>query len=336
MTPRSSPIDLSVLGRYLDGTATPADAAAVETWIGTDAGRRAAVAALQAAWVGDRERLEGPYDVDAAWARFAAWRGRGVTWPVPRARSLASRWRVGVAAAIVAVAIGAGGAWWIAGPLRRVAQTQALREYTTPRGRRAVFRLLDGTEITLNADSRLRVPVPFAGRERDVYLDGEAFFSVVHDTAHPLVVHTAGGAIRDIGTAFGVRAYGDAGSERVAVVEGAVAVAGTSLRAGQVATRLRTGAVHVVRGASVSDEVAWTHGRLVFANVPLGEAAQALSRWYDLDVRVADPELARRPVTGSYRDEPVTQVLTLITAAVGARYEWEGRSVTIATLQMAR
>jgi ferric-dicitrate binding protein FerR (iron transport regulator) len=120
------------------------------------------------------------------------------------------------------------------------------------------------------------------------------------------------------------------------VVEGSVALAATALRAGQVATRLRTGGVRVLRGASVSDEVAWTRGRLVFASVPLGEAARALSRWYDLDVRVADQELAGRPVTGSYRDEPVAQVLTLITAAVGARYEWQGRSVTISTLPGAR
>jgi ferric-dicitrate binding protein FerR (iron transport regulator) len=126
--------------------------------------------------------------------------------------------------------------------------------------------------------------------------------------------------------------------ERVAVVEGAVALAATPLRAGQVATRLRTGkgTVRVLRDARVSDEVAWTRGRLVFASVPLGEAAQALSRWYDLDVRVADPDLARRPVTGSYGDEPVAQVLTLITAAVGAHYEWEGRTVTLSMVSGAR
>jgi hypothetical protein len=41
-------------------------------------------------------------------------------------------------------------------------------------------------------------------------------------------------------------------------------------------------------------------------------------------------------VTGSYDDEPAVQVLTLITAAVGARYEWQGRAVTISTTQRAR
>jgi len=325
MTPSS--IDLGALARYLDGTASPEDHAAVEAWFGADPARRAAVGTLRAAWDADARRLGAPYDVDAAWSQFESRHSRPKRSP---------RWNVATAAAIVAAVIGAGAAWWLGRDAQSVAQAPALREYATPRGRRAAFRLLDGTEITLNADSRLRAPVTLGDHQRDVYLEGEAYFRVVHDAARPFVVHTAAGTIRDIGTAFSVRAYGDVARERVAVVEGSVALAATALRAGQVATRLRTGTVRVLRGASVSDEVAWTRGRLVFANVPLGEAAQSLSRWYDLDVRVPDQELAGRPVTGSYRDEPVAQVLTLITAAVGARYEWQGRSVTISTLPGAR
>src|SRR2546427_187824 len=327
MTPPSPTIDVGALARYLDGTASPEDHAAVEAGIGTDPARRAAVATLQPAWDADARRLGAPYDVDAAWRRFETRYG---------GPKRSGRWNLAIAAAVVAAVMAAGAAWWLGRDARSVAQAPAMREYATPRGRRAVLRLLDGTEITLNVDSRLRAPVTFAPRQRDVYLEGEAYFRVVHDAARPFVVHTGSGAIRDIGTRFGVRAYGDAAHERVAVVEGAVALAGTSLRAGQVATRLRTGAVRVLRGAKVADEVAWTRGRLVFASVPLGEAAEALSRWYDLDVRVADPELSGRPGTGSYGDEPAAQVLTLITAAVGARYEWQGRTVTISTIQRAR
>jgi transmembrane sensor len=327
--PPPSSVDLSALGRYLDGRALPADRDGVEAWIGADPARRAAVGALQAAWGADARRLGAPYEAEGAWTRFVA------GWSAPT-RSL--RWHTAIAAAIVATLAGAGGAWWLARKARSVAETPVMREYATPRGRRAVLRLLDGTEITLNADSRLRVPVAFAARQRDVYLDGEAYFSVGHDAARPFVVHTAGGAVRDLGTRFGIHAYGDATRERVAVVEGVVAVTETAVRAGQVATRSRVGGggVRVLKRANVADELAWTRGRLVFGSVPLEEAARRLGRWYDLDVRVADPELARRPVTGSYGDEPVAQVLTLITAAVGARYDWQGRSVTISTTRQAR
>jgi len=334
MTPHPSLIDLAVLGRYLDGTAAPTDRAAVEAWMGADLERRAAMAALREAWAADALRLTTPYAVDAAWARFAMRFGFGAEARLAPRRSGGGGRRGMIAAAIVATLLGASGAWWIG--RERSAAPPAMRDYATPKGRRAVFRLLDGTEIMLNADTRLRAPVPFAARQRDVYLDGEGFFSVVHDVARPFVVHTSGGAVRAIGTKFGIRAYGDAARERVAVIEGAVAVSETAVRAGQVATRSRAGAVGLLARAKVQNELAWTRGRLVFESVPLVEVAERLGRWYDLDVRVGDRALAGRPVTGSYGDEPVSQVLTLITAAVGARYQWHGRSVTIATAAAAR
>src|SRR5881296_3185717 len=334
MPPGSSHIRLELLGRYLDGTASPEERTLVEAWIGADPARRAAVAALEAAWLREREQLAAPYDVDAAWTRFAS---RDAGRHAGRQRLASPRWLPAAMAAAVVAVVGAGAGWWLAHPTRAAAP--AMREYATPRGRRAVFRLLDGSEIMLNAESRLRVPVAFRASQRDAQLDGEAYFSVVHDAARSFVVHTARSAIRDVGTRFGVHAYADGAGDRVAVAEGTVAVAvpaapaagETPLRAGQVATLSSAGAVHVLRGANVTAELAWIRGRLVFGSLPLGEAAQRLGRWYDLDVRVADSELAHRPVTGSYGDEPVTQVLTLITAAVGARYEWRGRSVTIST-----
>src|SRR5213083_2882656 len=330
-------VDFVALGRYLNGQASPEERAAVEAWLGADAERRAAVVALQAAWAADTRHHQAPYDTDAAWRRFRHRVGRTTRLAAP----VPARWRLPAIAAGLVALLGVGGVWWLGA--HAVARAPALREYATPKGRRAVFRLLDGTEITLNADSRLGVPVRFAPRGRDVYLEGEAYFSVVHDTARPFVVHTPRSAIRDIGTRFGVHAYGDAAAERVAVAEGAVALtlpaqptAETSLRAGQVATLSRAGAVRVLEGADVMNELAWTRGRLVFTSVPLSEAAQRLGRWYDLDVLVIDSTLARRPITGSYSNEPVSEVLTLITSAVGARYEWRGRSVTISTVRVAR
>src|SRR2546430_12883115 len=311
-------VDFVALGRYRNGQASQEERAAVEAWLGADAERRAAVAALQAVWAADVRYSHAPYDTDAAWRRLR----RGVARTARPAKSVASRWRPPAVAAGLVVLLGIGGVWWLGA--HPVARPPALREYATPKGRRAVFRLLDGTEITLNADSRLGVPVRFAALRPDVYLEGEAYFSVVHDTARPFVVHTPRSAIRDIGTRFGVHAYGDAAAERVAVAEGAVALAlpahpapEAPLRAGPVATPSRACAVRVLHGAAVMNELAWTRGRLVFTSVPLSEAAQRLGRWYDLDLLVIDSTLARRPITGSYSNEPGSRVLTPITSAVG-------------------
>src|SRR6266571_6820139 len=125
MTPPSPTIDLGALSRYLDGTASPEDHAAVDAWIGTDPAHRAAVATLQAAWDTDAQRLGAPYDVDAAWSRFET------RYSQPK-RS--GRWNIAIAAGIVAAVIGAGAAWWLDHDARSVAQAPAMREYATPRG----------------------------------------------------------------------------------------------------------------------------------------------------------------------------------------------------------
>jgi transmembrane sensor len=366
----SESIELTLLGRYLDETASPIERAAVEAWIGADAERRAAIAELRRAWSAEARVLAGRYDVSAAWARVARQLGAAVVdvvpAPAPRRveRSIPLRQlgpagaRVGVwaAAIVVALAVSGGGAWlaFRGHTPPPAAPAPAMREYAAARGQRAIIRLLDGSEVMLNVDSRLRIPATFGTTRRDVYLDGEAYFTVLHDTTRPFAVHTAHGVARDVGTKFGVRAYADDPVERVMVAEGAVAVTAVSpvtdtavapmpratpdvpIHAGQLATLAPSGDVTLVRRANVARELAWTRGRLEFRDVSLGEVARRLGRWYDLDVHITDPQLARRPVTGSYGDEPIVHVLTVITAAVGARFEWRGRTVTISPADGAR
>src|SRR2546429_6894697 len=130
MTPHPAPIDPAVLGRYLDGTATPADLGAIEVWVAADLERRAALAALREAWAADARRLAAPYSVDAAWARFAARVGLGAgASPGASAR----RWRGAetgrrgaLAAAIVAVLPGGGWGLW-AGRAEPVAAPPPMR-----------------------------------------------------------------------------------------------------------------------------------------------------------------------------------------------------------------
>lgn len=338
-------INLTVLARYLDGTSSAEERATVEAWIGTDPRRRAAVADLHAAWSAEAVRLGAPYDVERAWAsvvtRPSVEHPDGST-PLPRRAPLrASLWagsNRGAWAAAAAVLAAAGGVGWFAVAGRQpppVAQASAMREYATAPGQRAVVRLADGTEITLNVATRLRVPAEFGVGRREVYLEGEAYFSVIHDSLRPFAVHTRLGVTRDLGTKFAVGAYADEAAERIAVAEGAVTVGEMPVRAGEVATVSGAGQVSVLRSADLARELAWTHGRLQFDGVPLGDVARLLGRWYDLDVRVAGPELARRPVTGSYGSEPIGQVLTVITAAVGARYLRQGRTVTISAAERA-
>src|SRR5438132_14199229 len=82
-------VDFVALGRYLNGQASQEERAVVEAWLGADAERRAAVAALQAVWAADARQYEPSYDTHAAWRRLR----RGLAQTARPARSVASRWR---------------------------------------------------------------------------------------------------------------------------------------------------------------------------------------------------------------------------------------------------
>src|SRR5437867_7084711 len=136
-------VDFVALGRYLNGQASPEERAAVEAWLGADAERRAAVVALQAAWAADTRHHQAPYDTDAAWRRFRHRVGRTTRLAAP----VPARWRLPAIAAGLVALLGVGGVWWLGA--HAVARAPALRDYATPRGRRA-----DRKSTRLNSSHR--------------------------------------------------------------------------------------------------------------------------------------------------------------------------------------
>jgi ferric-dicitrate binding protein FerR (iron transport regulator) len=212
----------------------------------------------------------------------------------------------------------------------------AMREYATAAGERLNVTLVDGTQFALAPASRIRVPVTYGQVTRDVELEGEAFFRVVHDDARPFHVRARNADALDVGTAFDVRAYLGDTTVRLAVVEGRVAVrdtmravAGVGLGAGDLATVSGHGQIGTARNVDLAPYVGWTRGELVFRDTPLRDVVPVLERWYGVTIVVADPELASRPIYATYDMQSMTEVLTQVTATVGAHYTRRGKMITV-------
>jgi ferric-dicitrate binding protein FerR (iron transport regulator) len=254
-----------------------------------------------------------------------------------------SRWSSGwrlvarnVAAALLVAAV-AIPAWNHAVNSRQTARHNSpqMREVATARGQRARVRLDDGTQVTLAPASLLRFAAQDDGGARDVYLFGEAFFEVKHDTSRPFRVHTSHGITEDIGTTFNIQAYAGDTLEQVTVSEGSVALHVTAatrkpavLTAGQLARLTAGGRTTVVSGTNIEQYFAWTQGRLLFKNTPLREVLHQLSRWYDVDCGLSEDALGDRLLTASFSGEPTAEVLDFIALSLGVRYERHGRVVT--------
>ncbi|MGH2900192.1 MAG: FecR family protein, partial [Solirubrobacteraceae bacterium] len=176
---------------------------------------------------------------------------------------------------------------------------------------------------------------------RSVTLEGVADFSVVHDGTRPFRVRAKNAVVTDVGTEFVVRAYAADSGVDVSVSSGIVAVLGgapdsVELRAGQVAFVAANGRIAQVTGASAQTLTAWVHDRLVFDDVPLSTVAAELGRWFDVQIRIPDQQLARRRLIAAYTRTTLSGVLDAIAATLPVRYERTGNVVTILPLDSAR
>jgi transmembrane sensor len=341
-------MDRQLLERYLSGDASRGESERVEAWLAEDPDRWAQVSQLletsASAALSEAALAEARAEVWARLARKIGWAGdshaRRVALrpareflPVAR-RPWLTTWRL-VAALLVAV-VGGSAVGVLLIRRQPFAPGAAMRVAATVPGQRAVFRLSDGSEVVLGVASTLRYPAAFHTGSREVWLEGQAYFEVSHDTRRPFVVHAGDLVAKDLGTEFTVRAYPEDSGARIVVREGRVAIradgSGDALERvvapGQLG-RLGPGREPTIEPADTAIWFGWTEGRLVFDGTPLREALPQLSRWFDLEFRLADTALAAVPLTATLRTQPTTDVLNNLAASLGMRQRRAGRIVTL-------
>ncbi|MHB1327233.1 MAG: FecR family protein [Gemmatimonadales bacterium] len=181
--------------------------------------------------------------------------------------------------------------------------------------------LRDGSVVRLAPSSRLTV-LP-SGGDREVRLEGRAFFAVARNTARPFRVLTKGGEVQVLGTRFEVAT--DSTDLALVVVEGRVALAAGESRvevgAGE-RGEIRQGTVGSVRPVSVAvvdSAMGWVGRFMAFHVTPLRDAAREINRIFGVTIEIADPQLARQTVTATFTDQSLEQVMEVVCTIVGAQ-----------------
>jgi len=185
--------------------------------------------------------------------------------------------------------------------------------------------LSDGTEVHLNASSTLRFPFIFPGRTREVYLEGEAFFTVAHDPKHPFIVHTGTTSVIALGTEFNVNSY-DHNIITTSLVTGSVVTdvgdsLDVTLKPGYEAV-YRPGERFKVKRFDENVTLGWRDGIFRFQNKPLEDIIPVMKRWFGLKVSFANPGMADQLISGDLdKDKPVTDFLNDICREKGLDYK---------------
>lgn len=198
-----------------------------------------------------------------------------------------------------------------------------------PTGKDYKIQLEDGSEVHLNAATKLRFPLAFNGQNREISIDGEAYIKVAPNTRKPFIVHLPKGTVEVLGTEFNINTY-DSNMARVSLVMGAVRVK-TSINT--VLLKPGTQAVSTSNDIAISsfdaDEVlAWREGIYYIDDANLKDLSAVLSRWYGCTVVVDTKEAAAQRFTGVlYRDKPVDLMLKSIQLTNSIQYSTDENGI---------
>lgn len=312
-----------------DAGAEVRDGAEFAAWLAADPRHRAAYLRLAAAWERSARlktlRPEAA-PVDADLLSRAGTPSRWIRWRHPLA--------LAAGVGIIAVAI----VWWALG-------NHGVESYRTDVGGLSRVVLKDGSTVTLNTDTELRVRLRESRREVEL-LRGEAQFAVAHDPSRPFEVSAVGRLVRAVGTAFDVRLNHGEGME-VIVTEGRVALVDPSvstlipgrlappatISAGESATA-GAGKVSVrrVSATEVSRQLAWQVGELSFQGETLNEAVAEFNRYNRRKLKIDDASIGSLQVGGNFQALDVDSFV----AALGRSFGIAAKSAEDGTLLLAR
>lgn len=201
-------------------------------------------------------------------------------------------------------------------------------EVAAPAGSRIHIELGDGTRVWLNHGSKLKYPHRFEGENRKVFLTGEAYFEVAHNSKAPFIVGTNRLEVKATGTAFNVSAYSGDDNIETTLVEGKVILyereTGHEIKALSPGECLKFDAqkdVYTLESGHTEKNTAWKDGLLVFKNEKAEDVAKKLAKWYNVEVEISNEKVKEFTFTATFMDETLPQVLELMTLATPVNYQ---------------
>lgn len=328
-------ISEELLARYLADTASEAERNDVEAWLAESEANARELATYRLIWdhTAAMKKSSVKVDTDAAWnkmkGKMAASQLAAVTSEAPVREPKTIEFRPEVqkrrlpvtvwAAAVVAILVMAFGWFFLIADKTPKTMEVATADNTTEQI------LPDGTKVFLNYNSKLTYPENFAGDLRTVSLQGEAFFDVKPDAAHPFVIQANGTEIRVLGTSFNVKAYNEA-PVRVDVATGKVRVTKDAHRVDLVKGESAEVLKDSIRSLQANMNLMGYRTQVYeFNAADLQDVVKSIRDGYHVDVRLANDKIAQCRLTIRFEKEPVDATLSVIAETLDLNLRKEGK-----------
>lgn len=205
-------------------------------------------------------------------------------------------------------------------------------------GDKTAIVLPDSSQVILNSGSRLTFNNNFQNGPRQVFLDGEAYFSVQKRTQNPFRVKTSDIEVEVLGTKFNLKAYSDEETITTTLVTGCLKVMqgdnSTLIKPNQkLVYNKKSGNTDLSKINDLAPETEWKDGRLVFRNQSLEELEHKLERWFDVEIEFADEQVKSRRFTGTLERESILEVISYFGRSKYVAYQIKDNKITFYTEQ---
>jgi transmembrane sensor len=201
-----------------------------------------------------------------------------------------------------------------------------------PAGESYKLTLSDGTEVWLNAATRLRFPFHFGKSTREVYVEGEAYFNVAKDAQRPFVVRTALTSVQVLGTAFNINTY-HAGTVKTALVTGSVITRGkgNEKQTLQPGIQADYGADKGFTTSHFDEEevLAWRSGIYYYHRIPVINLIEEASRFYGVRFVLDKDKFAGKSLTGLMDRKRLDDFLSDLKATAHIESHLSGSEITL-------
>lgn len=216
-------------------------------------------------------------------------------------------------------------------------------EINTNPGVISTYELPDGSKVWLNGNSSLKYVLNADVQKRIVELEGEGYFEVAKNPQKPFVVKVGNDySVEVLGTSFNISAYADEELIETTLLEGAVKLtmqlenkqaSSLELEPSQQAVYHKNEKTVVVSDVNPELDVDWTNGEIIFRQEPMIKVLKTLSRHYNVQFDVKNPDIYNAIITATFKDEQLVQVMEYLSVASGMKYKIQKSEINENTLK---
>lgn len=191
--------------------------------------------------------------------------------------------------------------------------------------------LPDGSVVTLNKNAVLSYAGKFKGNERNVSLQGEAFFAVAPDKKKPFVIHVNDVTVKVVGTSFNIKSSN--GHTEVIVETGIVQVTRNdhTIELRPKEKTVVTAQDTALQKETVADKLYdyYRSKEFVCNNTPLWKLVATLNEAYNVNITIERPALRNLPITTTFSNKPLDSVLAVIGQTLDATIVHENNQIIL-------